>query len=189
MAVMAATSASAPSGAPRGGPRRDHREGRGTAGAAGDETTALQVPRREGKGNEAWIRLVREIWLLAQQIDQEATHPRGERRVTWALAWTFATSEDQIRSQRSDRGLDLGELAIARALATATVGSPHPMTVEQIIELRAKEDGWVEVFRALQEAALVDVKGLGQVVRQIRAALVRAGVCHMPPPVGSRQET
>ena len=185
---MAATSVRTPAAVPRGGPRQDPREGQANAGAARGETIARHAPRVEGKENEAWIRLVREIWLLAQQIDQEATQPRGERRVTWALAWTLDTSEHRIRSERCDHGLDLGELAIARALATATAGSPHPVTVEQIIGLHAKEGGWGEVFRTLQEAALVDVRGLGQVVRQIRAALIRAGASDRAPVAGPRQE-
>jgi hypothetical protein len=123
--------------------------------------------------------MVREIQRLAQQIDQEAAQPRGERRATWALAWTFETTEDRIRTERSDLGLGPGELAIARALANATAASAQPLTVWQAVGLRAKEGGWGEALCALQVAGLVDVRELGQVLRQIRAAMVRAGASHL----------
>ena len=136
------------------------------------------------RDHESWMRMLHEIQLLAQQIDQEATQPRGERRATWALAWTFKTTEDRIRTERSDLGLGLGELAIARALVNATGSSPQSPTVGQVIGLRAREGRWGEALCALQAAGLVDVRELWQVVRQIRAAMVRAGPCHLQPAVG-----
>ncbi len=189
-AAMAATTASARQRSPamnlEGIPPKDAamREPPQTGPAPCEEG---HVARREATENGVWVRLVREIQLLAQQIDQEATLPRGERRATWALAWTFQTTEDRIRTERG--GLGLGGLAIARALANATAGSPQPLTVWQAIGLRAKEGGWGEALCALQMAGLVDVRELGQVLRQIRAAMVRAGASHMQPPVAPQRET
>jgi hypothetical protein len=149
-----------------------------------------EAPPGKATGHdEIWGRLVRETQLLAKQIEREATHPRGERRATWALAWTFEASEERIRKERSDLGLGLGELAIARALANATAGSPQPLTIWQAIGLRAKEGGWDEALRALQMAGLLDVRELGQVVRQIRAAMIRAGARTMPPPAAPERGT
>lgn len=135
-----------------------------------EELRARQVTRVQVNDDGIFIRMVQEIRLRAQQLDQAAAQPGGEARLTRAVARTFGTSEARIRAERGEHRLGLGELTIARALARATAGSDHPLTMRQIVALREEEGGWGRVFHRLHEEGLVDAKNLGQVVRHARAA-------------------
>jgi hypothetical protein len=137
---------------------------------AGADLSARQVTRVRLKDEEAFIRIVQEIHLSAQDLDEAAARPGGETRVNRAVARTFGTSEARIRAERGKHHLGVGELTIARALARATANSDRPLTLRQVIALRQQEGGWGQVFHRLKAEGLVDEKNLGQIVRHARTA-------------------
>ena len=146
----------------------------GGAGPAPDVSTR-QVTRLTTTNDATFIRMVEEIRIQNQRIDQTAAQPGGDARVTQALARTFGTSPARIRAEAAEHHLGLGELAIARSLARATAGSDHPLTLRQVIALREREGGWGQVFHQLREEGLVNQRNLGQVVRHARTAARTSG--------------
>ncbi|HEY7676564.1 MAG TPA: hypothetical protein VIG69_05810 [Candidatus Methylomirabilis sp.] len=146
----------------------------GGTGPAPDVSTR-QVTRLTTTNDATFIRMVEEIRIQNQRIDQTAAQPGGEARVTQALARTFGTSPARIRAEAAGHHLGLGELAIARALARATAGSDHPLTLRQVIALRESEGGWGQVFHHLRDEGLVNERNLGQVVRHARTAARTSG--------------
>jgi hypothetical protein len=138
------------------------------------------VTRVTTTNDATFIRMVEEIRIQNQRIDQAAAQPGGEARVTQALARTYGTSPARIRAEAAEHHLGLGELAIARSLARATAGSDHPLTLRQVIALRESQGGWGQVFHHLRDEGLVNERNLGQVVRHARTAARASGA-----PVGS----